>query len=106
MKNLTVLCFQSSFRSLRGYVPYMQVSSDQNNFSVTHLAFLDLCPPLSDDLAGGSAVLFPPLLDTCGAGVLGRVLASDSSELVEVELDPEDEIETERLRRAMVWESE
>ena len=51
-------------------------------------------------------MLFPPLLDSCGAGVLGRVLTSDSSELVEVELDPEDENETERLRRAMLLERE
>jgi hypothetical protein len=67
---------------------------------------LDLCPPLSDDLAGGSAVLFPPLLDSCGTGVLGRVLTSDSSELVEVELNPEDGNETEHLRRAMLLERE
>jgi hypothetical protein len=70
---------------------------------ITHLAFLDLRPSLSDDLDAADAS-FPRLLGIWGGGVLGRVLTSESSEFIEEELDPEDideevdEIESERLR--------
>jgi hypothetical protein len=56
-------------------------------------------------------VSLPRLRGIVGGGVLGHVLTSESSELVDEELDPEDadedakEIESERSRRAMVLES-
>jgi hypothetical protein len=89
------------------------VSADQNNgyYIVTYLAFLDLCPSLSDDLDVCDGSL-PCLLGTWGGGVLRGVLIVESSELVDEELDPEDpdeeadKIESKRLHWAMVLERE
>jgi len=56
-------------------------------------------------------VSLPHLRGIVGGGVLGRVLTSESSELVDEELDPEgadedaEEIESERSWQAMVLES-